>query len=119
MIIALDKVRYAMEEAGSSMNNIIKTLMLLRALGRLPAHAQDGVASTTRSTPPVWWRTPGQHLHGGRSGAPRLPGRDRRGRSRLKGVGRRATHALGYLLASRELLENEAEIQHYLPPVTN
>jgi 2-iminobutanoate/2-iminopropanoate deaminase len=30
MVIALDKVRMAMEEAGSSMNNIVKTLMLLK-----------------------------------------------------------------------------------------
>ena len=36
MIIALDKVRYAMEEAGSSMNNIIKTLMLLKHLEDYP-----------------------------------------------------------------------------------
>ena len=30
MLIALDKVRLAMEEAGSSMNNVIKTLILLK-----------------------------------------------------------------------------------------
>jgi 2-iminobutanoate/2-iminopropanoate deaminase len=30
MLIALDKVRMAMEEAGSSMNNIVKTLILLK-----------------------------------------------------------------------------------------
>ncbi len=36
MIIALDKVRYAMEEAGSSLNNIIKTLMLLKHLEDYP-----------------------------------------------------------------------------------
>jgi len=30
MIITLDKVRHAMEEAGSSMNNVIKTLILLK-----------------------------------------------------------------------------------------
>jgi len=30
MIIALDKMRKAMEEAGSSMNNIVKTLILLK-----------------------------------------------------------------------------------------
>jgi 2-iminobutanoate/2-iminopropanoate deaminase len=30
MIIALDKVRKCMEETGSSMNNVIKTLMLLK-----------------------------------------------------------------------------------------
>jgi len=30
MIIALDKVRKAMEEAGSSMNNIVKVLMLFK-----------------------------------------------------------------------------------------
>jgi len=32
MVIALDKVRRAMEEAGSSMNNIVKTLILLKNL---------------------------------------------------------------------------------------
>jgi len=36
MIIALDKVRKAMEEAGSSMNNVIKTLMLLKNLEDYP-----------------------------------------------------------------------------------
>jgi len=30
MVIALDKVRHAMEEAGSCMNNVIKTLILFR-----------------------------------------------------------------------------------------
>ena len=36
MVIALDKVRHAMEEAGSSMNNVIKTLMLLKHLEDYP-----------------------------------------------------------------------------------
>jgi 2-iminobutanoate/2-iminopropanoate deaminase len=36
MIIALDKVRHAMEEAGSSMGNIIKTLMLLKDVRHYP-----------------------------------------------------------------------------------
>jgi 2-iminobutanoate/2-iminopropanoate deaminase len=36
MIIALDKVRHAMEEVGSSMNNVIKTLMLLKRLEDYP-----------------------------------------------------------------------------------
>lgn len=36
MVIALDKVRTAMEEAGSSMNNIVKTLMLLKHLEDYP-----------------------------------------------------------------------------------
>ena len=36
MIIALDKVRHAMEEAGSSMNNVIKTVMLLKNLEDYP-----------------------------------------------------------------------------------
>jgi len=36
MIIAFDKVRNAMEEAGSSMNNIVKTLMLLKNLEDYP-----------------------------------------------------------------------------------
>lgn len=36
MTIALDKVRHAMEEAGSSMNNVIKTLMLLKNLEDYP-----------------------------------------------------------------------------------
>ena len=36
MIVALDKVRYCMEEAGSSMNNVIKTLMLLKRLEDYP-----------------------------------------------------------------------------------
>ena len=36
MIIALDKVRKAMEEAGSSMNNVIKTVMLLKNLEDYP-----------------------------------------------------------------------------------
>ena len=36
MIIALDKVRKAMEEAGSSMNNIVKTLMLFKNLEDYP-----------------------------------------------------------------------------------
>ena len=37
MVIALDKVRRAMEEAGSCMNNVIKTLILLRRLEDYPA----------------------------------------------------------------------------------
>ena len=37
MVIALDKVRRAMEEAGSSMNNIIKVIMLLKNLDDYPA----------------------------------------------------------------------------------
>jgi 2-iminobutanoate/2-iminopropanoate deaminase len=32
MLVVLDKVRAALEEAGSSMNNIVKTLMLLKNL---------------------------------------------------------------------------------------
>jgi len=36
MIIALDKVRLAMEEAGSSMNNVVRTLMLLKNLADYP-----------------------------------------------------------------------------------
>ena len=36
MIIALDKVRHCMEEAGSSMNNVIKTLMMLKHLEDYP-----------------------------------------------------------------------------------
>ncbi|MFH0915719.1 MAG: RidA family protein [bacterium] len=36
MIIALDKVRNAMEEVGSSMNNVIKTLMLIKHLEDYP-----------------------------------------------------------------------------------
>ena len=36
MVIALEKVRAAMEEAGSSMNNIVKTLMLLKNLEDYP-----------------------------------------------------------------------------------
>jgi 2-iminobutanoate/2-iminopropanoate deaminase len=36
MIIALNKVRHAMEEAGSSMNNVIKTLILLKNLDDYP-----------------------------------------------------------------------------------
>ena len=36
MIVALDKIRKAMEEAGSSMNNVIKTLMLLKRLEDYP-----------------------------------------------------------------------------------
>jgi 2-iminobutanoate/2-iminopropanoate deaminase len=36
MIIALDKVRTCMEEAGSSMNNVIKTLMLLKRVEDYP-----------------------------------------------------------------------------------
>jgi 2-iminobutanoate/2-iminopropanoate deaminase len=36
MIVALDKVRACMEEAGSSMNNIIKTLMMLKNLEDYP-----------------------------------------------------------------------------------
>ena len=37
MVIALDKVRHAMEEAGSSMNNVIKTLFLLKNREDYPA----------------------------------------------------------------------------------
>ena len=36
MVIALDKVRNAMEEAGSSMNNIVKTVMLLKDVKDYP-----------------------------------------------------------------------------------
>ena len=36
MIIALDKVKMAMEEAGSSMNNVVRTLMLLKNLNDYP-----------------------------------------------------------------------------------
>jgi 2-iminobutanoate/2-iminopropanoate deaminase len=36
MIIALDKVRHAMEEAGSSMDNVIKTLMMLKDVRYYP-----------------------------------------------------------------------------------
>lgn len=36
MIIALDKVRHAMEEVGSNMNNVIKTLMMLKRLEDYP-----------------------------------------------------------------------------------
>jgi len=36
MIIALDKVRNATEEAGSSMNNVIKTLILIKNLEDYP-----------------------------------------------------------------------------------
>lgn len=36
MVIALDKVRMAMEEAGSSMNNVVRTLILLKNLDDYP-----------------------------------------------------------------------------------
>jgi 2-iminobutanoate/2-iminopropanoate deaminase len=36
MIIVLDKIRKAMEEVGSSMNNVIKTLILLKHLEDYP-----------------------------------------------------------------------------------
>jgi len=36
MIVALDKVRRVMEEAGSSMNNVIKTMILLKNLDDYP-----------------------------------------------------------------------------------
>ncbi len=36
MAIALDKVKMAMEEAGSSMNNVVRTLMLLKNLEDYP-----------------------------------------------------------------------------------
>jgi 2-iminobutanoate/2-iminopropanoate deaminase len=36
MIIALDKVRRVMEDAGSSMNNIVKTMMLLKDVKDYP-----------------------------------------------------------------------------------
>ncbi len=36
MIIALDKVRHCMEEAGSSMNNVIKTLIMLKNVQDYP-----------------------------------------------------------------------------------
>jgi len=36
MVIALDKIRKAMEEAGSSMNNVVKTLILLKNLDDYP-----------------------------------------------------------------------------------
>ena len=36
MVSVLDKVRAAMEEVGSSMNNVVKTLMLLRNLDDYP-----------------------------------------------------------------------------------
>jgi 2-iminobutanoate/2-iminopropanoate deaminase len=36
MVIALNKVRHAMEEAGSSMDNVIKTLILLKRLEDYP-----------------------------------------------------------------------------------
>ena len=36
MIVALDKVRAVMDEAGSSMNNIVKTLMMLKNLEDYP-----------------------------------------------------------------------------------
>lgn len=36
MLVALDKVKAALEEAGSNMNNIIKTLMLLKNLEDYP-----------------------------------------------------------------------------------
>ena len=37
MLVALDKIRMAMEETGSSMNNIIKTLILLKDLNDYPS----------------------------------------------------------------------------------
>jgi 2-iminobutanoate/2-iminopropanoate deaminase len=36
MTVALDKVRHAMEETGSSMNNVIKTIILLKYLEDYP-----------------------------------------------------------------------------------
>jgi len=36
MVIALDKVRMAIEEAGSSMNNVVRTLILLKDLDDYP-----------------------------------------------------------------------------------
>jgi 2-iminobutanoate/2-iminopropanoate deaminase len=36
MIVALDKVRRCMEEAGSSMNNVVKTMMLLKDVKDYP-----------------------------------------------------------------------------------
>jgi len=36
MVVALDKLRFAMEEAGSSLNNVVKTVMLLKNLEDYP-----------------------------------------------------------------------------------
>ncbi len=51
MIIALDKVRKAMEEVGSSMNNVIKTLILLKNLEDYPRMRKTELAYYQKYAP--------------------------------------------------------------------
>jgi 2-iminobutanoate/2-iminopropanoate deaminase len=51
MIMALDKVRTAMEEAGSSMENIVKTVMLVKNLDDYPKMRQTEVEYYLRHAP--------------------------------------------------------------------
>ena len=51
MIMALNKVRMAMEEAGSSMDNIVKTVMLVKHLGDYPKMRKTEVEYYLRHAP--------------------------------------------------------------------
>ena len=51
MIMALDKVKAAMEEAGSSMENIVKTVMLVKHLGDYPKMRKTEVEYYMRQAP--------------------------------------------------------------------
>jgi 2-iminobutanoate/2-iminopropanoate deaminase len=51
MVNALDKIRRALEEAGSSMNNLIKNLILLRDLKDYPAMRRTELAYYQKYAP--------------------------------------------------------------------
>ena len=99
MIIALDKVRHAMEEAGSSMNNVIKTLMLLKHLEDYPAHAQDRAGVLPEARPDAGGGPAGEHLHVRGPREAGLPGRDRRGGGHIARLSSQSHSSMEHALA--------------------
>ncbi len=51
MVIALDKIKRAMEEAGSSMSNVIKTLILLKNIQDYPRMRRTELAYYQKQAP--------------------------------------------------------------------
>jgi 2-iminobutanoate/2-iminopropanoate deaminase len=70
MVIALDKIKRAMEEAGSSLNNVIKTLILLKNIRDYPKMRRTELAYYQKHAPYLVENPPASTVMGVQLGKP-------------------------------------------------
>ena len=93
MLVALDKVRAALEEAGSSMEHIVKTMIYLKDVKDYDVMRRDGVRVLAEVRARSHRRAAGEHLRdAGVAGAAEHAGGDRR-RRLSQGLTRSRRHA--------------------------